>query len=201
MTKIGIITGSNRDEAQSERIGHYAREQVSALYPNLSTDFFSLRELNVPLWQEEKWDKDSEMSEQWAPISKRLADCDGFVVVCPEWAGMAPAHLKNFLLMCDAGEVAHKPGMLIGVSSGMGGAYPIAELHMSGTKNNFLMWLPDHMIFRNVKDLFTSPEPTELDESLTQRLHYSLTFLVEMAEAMGPVREKCQDLKSYKNGM
>ena len=66
-------------------------------------------------------------------------------MISPEWAGMAPAHLKNFLLMCDGGELAHKPAQLIGVSSGMGGAYPIAELRMSGYKNNFLMWLPDHM--------------------------------------------------------
>lgn len=146
--------------------------------------------MGLPLWPEEKWQSDSCLVDLWKPYSNRLKKCDGFIVISPEWAGMAPLHLKNFLLMCDGGELAHKPGLLVGVSSGLGGAYPIAELRMSGYKNSFLWWLPDHVILRHVESLFVDEPPTDLDNSLTQRLNYSLDFLVETAVAMTPVREK-----------
>ena len=198
---IGIIIGSIREKSESGRIGAYVEKRLRALKPAATLDVFDLRELAVPLWHEDKWVAGSDMQAFWKPISERLKACDGFVVICPEWAGMAPAHLKNFLLMCDGGEVAHKPAQLIGVSSGMGGAYPIAELRMSGYKNNFLMWLPDHMILRHVAGLFASETPTPLDAELTARMDYGLEFLLETAAALTPVRRKVQNLNLYKTGM
>ncbi|MAL79627.1 MAG: NADPH-dependent oxidoreductase [Sneathiella sp.] len=199
--RIGIIVGSVREKSESGRIAEYVGKLLQKLAPDVGIEMFRLRDLDVPLWHEDKWVAGSEMQAFWKPISERLKACDGFVVISPEWAGMAPAHLKNFLLMCDGGELAHKPAQLIGVSSGMGGAYPIAELRMSGYKNNFLMWLPDHMILRHVVKLFASEPPTALDEELTARMEYGLEFLLETAKAMGPVREKVQKLHLYKTGM
>ena len=49
-------------------------------------------------------------------------------VVSPEWNGMVPSMLTNFFLLCSNNELAHKPGLLVGVSSGTGGSYPVAEL-------------------------------------------------------------------------
>ncbi len=201
MTKIGIVIGSIRENSQSSRIAHYVQERLLKHLSAPATEVFDLRTLSLPLWQEDKWNANSDMSADWKPLSDRLKSCDGFVFVVPEWAGMAPPHLKNFLLMCDKGELAHKPCQLIGISSGMGGAYPITELRMSGYKNNFLMWLPDHMVLRQVETLFAAEEPTELDVSLTERLDYSLTFLMETAAVLKPVREKHQDLKRYAHGM
>ncbi len=201
MTKIGIVIGSIRENSQSARIAHFVDNCLSSREIPPQTEIFDLRTLSLPLWKEEKWTENSQMSNDWTPLSEALKSCDGFIFVVPEWAGMAPPHLKNFLLMCDKGELAHKPCQLIGISAGMGGAYPIAELRMSGYKNNFLMWLPDHMILRSVGKLFVEKEPTALDQSLTKRLGYALTFLCETAEALKPVRLKNQDLKSYANGM
>ena len=114
---------------------------------------------------------------------------------------MAPPHLKNFLLMCDKGELAHKPAQLVAISSGMGGSYCIAELRMSGYKNNFLWWLPDHIVLREVEQLFTQTPETDLDGRLKKRLRYSLRFLIETSRAMISVRENCQDLSAYRYGM
>ncbi len=201
MSKIGIIIGSIREKAESARIGELVARQFKETWPQVEVHIFSLRDLNIPLWSEDKWESNSQMVKDWRPISENLKSCDGFIVISPEWAGMVPAHLKNFLLMCDGGELAHKPAQIIAVSSGMGGAYPVAELRMSGYKNNFITWLPDHLILRNVNTLFNNEPATELDISLLKRVRYSLNFLVEMAAAMSLVREKCQDLKTYKNGM
>lgn len=201
MSKIGVIIGSIRENSQSARIGDYICNQIRILEPACEIEMFPLRTLDVPFWTEEKWKSDSEMVANWKPISKALKNCDGFVVISPEWAGMVPAHLKNFLLMCDGGEVAHKPAQIVAVSSGMGGAYPIAELRMSGYKNNFITWLPDHIILRNVTSLFTDEQPTELDTSISKRIQYSMRFLLDMSAAMTPVRQKNQNLKLYKFGM
>ena len=134
--RLGIVVGSNRRESQSERIAKTISSMIGANHPQAHVDTFLLRDLDVPLWSEDKWKADSEVSRAWRPIGDRLAACDGFVVVTPEWGGMVPPHLKNFLLMCDAGELAHKPGLIVSVSSGMGGTYPVSELRSHGFKNN-----------------------------------------------------------------
>ncbi|MCR9213561.1 MAG: NAD(P)H-dependent oxidoreductase [Proteobacteria bacterium] len=200
-TTIGIIIGSIREKAESARMAAEIEKLIRAQHSEVVIEMFSLREHDLPLWTEDKWKKESEIKSLWHPISARLKACDGFVVISPEWAGMVPPHLKNFLLMCDGGELAHKPGQLVSVSAGAGGAYPIAELRMSGYKNNFICWLPDHVILRQVGDLFTSDTLSERDSRTKARIEYSMNFLVEMAQAMKPVWEKHQNLKSYKNGM
>lgn len=200
-TTIGIIVGSIREKAESARMAEKTDRLIRDRHPDVSTDIFSLRELDIPLWTEDKWQKESDIKTLWQPVSARLTACDGFVVISPEWAGMVPPHLKNFLLMCDGGELAHKPGQLVAVSAGAGGAYPIAELRMSGYKNNFICWLPDHVILRQVKDLFSSETLSDRDIRTTERIDYSMNFLVEMAQAMKPVWEKHQNLKTFKNGM
>ncbi|MCG8490401.1 MAG: NAD(P)H-dependent oxidoreductase [Sneathiellales bacterium] len=198
---IGIIVGSVREASQSARIAEIVKSRLDALFPETGAEIFSLKDLDLPLWTEDKWTAGSAVNQQWNPTSERLKACTGFVFIVPEWAGMAPPHLKNFLLFCDKGELAHKPCQLIGISSGMGGAYPVAELRMSGYKNNFLMWLPDHMILRNVEQLFSDAQPTELDQSLQDRMDYTLTWLVDLASAMQSLRCKNQRLDLYKNGM
>lgn len=198
---IGIVVGSIREKSQSARIASVIEMLCEDLNNELSTDIFSLKDIDFPLWYEEKWKPGSNLFKTWEPYSKRLRDCDGLVVISPEWAGMVPPHLKNFLLFCDGGEVAHKPGLLVALSSGSGGAYPIAELRMRGYKNNFLWWTPDHVILRHVESLFVEEVSTEFNIGLLNRLKYSLTFLVETAIALGPVRKKVQDLKTYMFGM
>ena len=84
-----------------------------------------------------------------SPISNKLASSDAFIVISPEWHGMAPAGLKNFFLMWGKGELAHKPALIITVSSGDGGSYPVAELRMSSYKNNRICFLPELPIFNS----------------------------------------------------
>ena len=67
----------------------------------------------------------------------------------PEYGGMATPNSKTFLVF-NNGELFHKPGLIISVSSGTGGAYPISELRSSSYKNSHIMWIPEHIIIRNV---------------------------------------------------
>lgn len=198
-TKIGIIVGSIRAKSQSKRVSKIIADLLQQK-EEVTVEIFCLKSLNIPLWSEDKWDKDSIMSANWLPISKNLKSCDGFVVITPEWAGMVPPHLKNFLLMCDKGELAYKSSLIVSISSGMGGAYPIAELRMSGYKNNYIWWLPEHLLYRNVESLFTK-EVDEVSDSLITRTKHSLNLLLESVKALKPVKEKCQNLSKFPYGM
>jgi NAD(P)H-dependent FMN reductase len=200
LMKIGLIVGSNRKNSQSRRIADLISMHIRAADSAIAIEIFDLAELDVPLWSADKWESGSEVVRNWEPTGKALAEQDGFVVVSPEWAGMATPHLKNFLLMCDGGEVAHKPGLIVTVSSGLGGSYPVSELRSSGYKNNFIWWLPDHLVMRNVGDLFQSDDD-ELSQYLLKRMDYTLKFLIEASIALAPVRKKCQDLGTYPFGM
>ena len=75
---------------------------------------------------------------------------------------MVPAKLKNFLLYCSKDELAHKPALLVSVSAGLGGSYPIAELRISSYKNNRLCYLPENVIIRNIETFLNDKNKKEV---------------------------------------
>lgn len=157
------------------------------------------------MWHESKWAKekpaDSPWLTVWKPVSERLAAAEGVVVVTPEWHGMVPPMLKNLLCCCDAGELAFKPAYIVAVSAGAGGTYPIAELRMSGGKNNYLHWLPDHLIIRQVSGFRPGEEGHAAPDWLEARMEHGLKVLDAYAEAAKAIRANVVDLGVLKNGM
>jgi NAD(P)H-dependent FMN reductase len=131
--------------------------------------------------------------------------CDAFVIISPEWGGMVPAGLKNFFLYCENSEVGHKPALLVSVSSGRGGHYPIAELRMSSYKNNHLCYTPDHVVVSGVKDVLNDDKMNEENKNdyyIKKRLEYSLNMLVVYAKAFIKIRESENiDFETYPYGM
>jgi NAD(P)H-dependent FMN reductase len=116
---------------------------------------------------------------------------------------MACPAIKNFFIYASKAELAHKPGLLVGVSSGIGGAYPISELRASSYKNCRLCYLPEHLIVRHVEQSFNDAEPTdENDRRIRERADYALDVLVKYAHALKPVRASI-DLSNpaFGNGM
>lgn len=202
MTRITIVTGSNRARSQSERIGRIAEGMLAEI--GAETDLLSLHAVEIPMWSEEKWAEDASPESfwraEWPAISARLAAADGFVVVSPEWHGMASPMLKNLLCCCDKGELAFKPAHPIAVSAGAGGAYPISELRQSGYKNSYLHWTPDHTIVRDAA-AFQPGAPEHEFEWLATRMRASLRILVALAAAAAPVRAEVVDLATLRNGM
>jgi NAD(P)H-dependent FMN reductase len=117
-----------------------------------------------------------------------LDGADAFVIISPEYNGMVPSRLKNFFLLASKTTLlSHKPAMLIGVSSGAGGAYPIAELRMSGYKNTKICYIPDHVIVRQVESVLNEQSPDSTnphDQSIRERINHNLTILLEYAKAL-----------------
>lgn len=157
----------------------------------------------LPLWDETAWSDDAKWSKLWDPIAAELGNSDGFVVVSPEWSGMVPAGLKNFFLLCDARVLAHKPALIVTVSAGMGGTYPVAELRMSSYKNTRICYIPDHVIVRNVGQVLKGDVPAHDDDAhLRERIAYASRMLVEYARAMRPIRgSEVIDYKRFPYGM
>ena len=146
-----------------------------------------------PLWQ-----------QRLAPLSASLAASDGFVVISPEWHGMVPSGLKNFFLMWGQGELAHKPALIVAVSAGDGGAYPVAELRMSSYKNNRICYIPEQVIVRHVERVLNEEGENDprSDPYLRERILFALRILHVYALALRQVRDGgATNHPKFKNGM
>jgi len=202
--KLSIVAGSSRSGAQSKRIADHFSDRAAALFPGVEIYLHDLATDALPRWDESMWSGEpSELTTAWAPVSGELASSDALIVVVPEWHGMVPPELKNFLLLCST-ELANKPGLIVGISASAGGAYPVVELRMSGYKNNRICWIPDHIIIRSVKNALTSDAAKAGHDvsGIAERCDHSLGILIEYAKALRAVRASgACDLKKYPFGM
>ena len=204
--KIGIICGSHRPDSQSGKVARHIEKVLLDQDLCDATWLYDLGGNPLPLWDEGIWSGDEQWQQTLAPLSEELKSCDGFVVVSPEWHGMAPAGLKNFFLMWTAGgELAHKPALIVTVSTADGGSYPIAELRMSSYKNNRICYLPEHLIIRYVDKVFNddpSQNTPAAQEYFENRLEYCLTLLGEYSQAFRQIRASGRtSLETYTSGM
>ncbi|NBX74607.1 MAG: NADPH-dependent oxidoreductase [Alphaproteobacteria bacterium] len=186
---ISIIAGSHRPNSQSARVGKYLQAQLQQLSPDTTTDLIDLAGNPLPLWDESAWQADGAVARAFAPYAQKLRASDGLVVISPEWAGMAPPALKNFLLLATEAEVGHKPATIVTVSSSRGGSYPVDELRHSGYKNNKILWLPEHLIVRDVADKFGAVSSGKDDDYLRARATFALKQLLAYASALVAVRQ------------
>lgn len=200
--KAFILSGSHRVEAQTLKVARYVGQVITAEL-KAAAHLFSLSGNPLPLWDEASGGAPDEL---WNPISAQLQAADAIVVCTPEWSGMATPGVKNFLLNCTADEVGHKPGLIVTVSAGRGGSYPVAELRMSGTKNNRLCWIPEHVIVHHAEANLNAPDGapdlSKEDTLIRARLRYALRLLAEYARALAHVRASgAVDHRTFRSGM
>ena len=204
--KIGIICGSHRPDSQSGKVGRYIDQALRDQAVCGSTWIFDLAGNPLPLWDEGVWSGDEKWEYMLKPLREQLSSSDAFVIVSPEWHGMVPAGLKNFLLMWTAGgELAHKPALIVTVSTADGGSYPVAELRMSSYKNSRICYLPEHLIIRYVDTVFNA-DPAQnkpsAQEYFEKRLSYCLEMLGEYGRAFQQIRASGKtSLEAYTSGM
>ena len=203
--KIAIISGSHRINSQSEKVSRVIEKMLIDKDQNIDTWLFNLAGNPLPLWEEDIWNKDPAWEKLLNPIREALQSSDGLVIVAPEWHGQVPAGLKNFFLMLSRFDVGHKPAMIVTVSSADGGSYPVAELRMSSYKNNRILYIPEHVIVRNVENVLNE-DPADNDEAadayFRERISWTLDVLLAYAVALKPVRESGVTLNdAFGNGM
>ncbi|MDH0143518.1 NADPH-dependent FMN reductase [Aquipseudomonas alcaligenes] len=198
MLNIALIAGSSRSGSQSAKVARFLRQRLIelGLTRHEQSSLLDLGERGLPLWP-------GEDKGLWREYQQQLAAADALVVIAPEWNGMACPAVKNFFLYASKAELAHKPALLVGVSSGIGGAYPISELRASGYKNCRIAYLPEHLIVRQVEAVMNEgPAAGEDDLRIRARADYALDILGKYAEALKPVRVAI-DLSNpaFTNGM
>jgi NAD(P)H-dependent FMN reductase len=198
---IVIVSGSHRVDSQSRRVAEFIREMLDIRF-GVAAHVIDLVDAAIPLWDEGVRSGGAVWAKAWTPVARQLEAAEGLVLVVPEWAGMVPPVVKNFLLLCVA-EVAHKPALIVSVSAGDGGTYPIAELRAFGFKNNRVCYIPDHVILRHVEEL---PEGAEAvnpsDAKARARILHSLGILLLYASALKQVRQAPEyDLSQFPYGM
>ncbi|WP_068827869.1 NADPH-dependent FMN reductase [Pseudomonas sp. BMS12] len=198
MLNIALIAGSSRQQSQSAKVARYLRQRLIELGMTAEehSSLIDLGERGLPLWP-------AENKGPWVDYQQQLASADALVVIAPEWNGMACPAVKNFFLYASKAELAHKPALLVGVSSGIGGAYPISELRASGYKNCRIAYLPEHLIVRQVESVLNDTEVSgEDDRRIRARADYALDILGKYGEALKPVRASIDmGHSAFANGM
>ena len=202
---ITIVSGSHRKDSQSIKIAKAIKRALKPLKQCDEANIFDLADNPLPLWHEDIRNNGKKSKSLLESISEKLAFSDAFIIISPEWHGMVPAGLKNFFLMWGKGELAHKPALIVTVSSGDGGSYPVAELRMSSYKNNRICYLPEHLIIRNVESVFNDNEidnNSSSQEYFENRLDYCLKQLLTYSKAFKQIRESdAISTKKYGSGM
>ena len=198
--KISIVSASHRMNSQSKRISSILLNNLSNIHDKLDTFIIDLADAALPFWSPEKKDGNGIWGETWNSISSNLNKSDGFILVVPEYGGMASPIAKNIFLLCGNGELAHKPGLIISVSSGNGGAYPISELRSSSYKNTHIMWIPENIIIRDVEEFNPGAHGKNIPKWLDNRIDYVLRLFLTYASNMKPIRE-IVNRKDFGNGM
>ena len=198
--KISIISASHRLNSQSKKISIFLQNNLSNINSKLDTFILDLSNESLPLWSPEKKDGKGVWGETWNSISNNLKKSDAFILVVPEYGGMATPAAKNIFLLCGNGEFAHKPGLIVSISSGNGGAYPISELRSSSYKNTHLMWIPENIIIRNVEEFNPGAHGKNIPDWLDKRIDYVLNLFLAYAINMKPLRDLV-NRKDFGNGM
>lgn len=203
--KLTVISGSHRVGSQSEKVAQVILDMASKEKYFDEVDLFSLSGNPLPLWDQGVWDGEENWKTLLTPVRKQLSESDAFVVVSPEWHGQVPAGLKNFFLLCSKKELGHKPALIVTVSSGRGGAYPVAELRMSSYKNNRICYIPEHVIVRDVENVLNEKQEDNdknSDSFYRERLAWSLEVLKEYAAAFQHIRSSgVTESDKFKTGM
>ena len=198
--KISLISTSHRKKSQSKRIAKILEEIILKI--NSSVDCYSLDmfESKVPLWTADRKQNVKFWEKEYQKIANELASSDGFIVIVPEYGGMATPNSKNLFLLFNNGELFHKPGLIVSISSGNGGAYPISELRSSSYKNSHIMWIPENIIIRNVEQFLPGQHGVLIPTWMNDRIKYTCKLLLKYAEHLKPI-QKFVNRKDFANGM
>jgi NAD(P)H-dependent FMN reductase len=189
MHTYAIICGSQRRNSQSLKVGQYLQSEIKRIFPKDNSWILDLSENKFPFLDADFLDNSGKWSEELNTTKAKLQESDGLIVITPEWQGIATAAVKNFFLLVSKQEVGHKPALLVSVSAGRGGAYPIAELRMSSYKNNRIAYLPEHLIIRDVQNVLNKDQTEDKsDLYIRERVVMDLKLLKEYTKAFKSIR-------------
>jgi NAD(P)H-dependent FMN reductase len=198
-SKILIISFSLRENSGSSKIANYIQKTYGD-----SSEVINYIDLNLPMWDEGVWNKEEKWEKLLNPLKAKLKDADGYVFVIPEYHGMASPAYNNFNLFLAAGdEVAHKPVLIVTNSNARGGSYPVSEVRAFGSKNNKLVFIPEHIIVRNNAEVLNEVinDSNSDDKYIRDRIEYGLIILNSYCTKLKGIFTELPTDPRFKNGM
>ena len=196
---IVIVAGSGRQTSQSIRLAQWIANKFETSETSYNVlDLYEYREL-INYYEH---DKPTELNKTKTRMLDIIDKADGVIIVSPEWGGMLPPLLHQFLLLNAYGSadnrlpLANKPCSIVGISSSGGGHNPISLIKGYGAKNTHLSWLSEHVVINNVDIFIDSPTNHVHYEELLSRLHIMCEVQSIYAQQLKPVRSKLNVLSS-----
>ncbi len=178
---IAVISGSTREGSQSLKVANILVEKLKKL--GAETTLIDLHASQLPLFDDSAAVKEGPV---WQSLKPQIEQAEGFVFVSPEWDGMFSVGLHN-MFHYALNLLGHKPVMLVGVSNGKGGAYPLSQMKMIGPKNTHYVVSPENLRVMDADTAVAEGEFTE--KSLNERSDYCLKILLEYSKALKQVRD------------
>ncbi|MDQ2973390.1 MAG: NAD(P)H-dependent oxidoreductase [bacterium] len=196
--KITVVSGSTRNGSKTLEVSSHLKKLLKD--SDVDVELIDLNEMRLPLYD----DDTVKQNKTWVEMLPKLQSSDGFIFASPEWDGMFSVGLHNLFYYTasatDTKPLAHKPVLLVGVSAGLGGAYPIAQMKSMGQKNNHFVVIPENLRFAHVGDALVDGEIKI--QGLKARTEYSLKILIEYAKAIKVVRDSSfTDIKTFASGV
>lgn len=180
-----LVSGSSRSDSQSRRVTDELARRIENR--QVETSIIDLFETPVSTVLDDIHSEGSAEGEIVSKITSEAESADGFVIVTPEWGGMATPAVKAMFAVTTG--YAHKPGLIVSVSASLNGSYPVSDLRMSSYKNTKIVYIPDHLVLRNVSSLYGESESGE-SEYINERTDFSIDALIAYATAMAPIRDE-----------
>lgn len=184
-----------RPGSQSLKVSMWLSEHAQKL--GVETEVIDLNEARLPMY-----DASDDIGKHAVDILKSFDSSDGFVFVSPEWNGSMSHGLVNMLHFVDH-EMAHKPVMLVAVSSGHGGHYPLMQMRIMNYKNNHFVVSPEALLVQDVKSIMNDHGPADgADASVKKRADYALQILIQYSVALKSVRKSgIVNFQDFENGV
>lgn len=199
-----IISGSHRVNSQSFKVSNYLKNQLQNEF-KASVEIINLATQDLPFWDDSFWGGDSKWQNTWKPIQEKLLWADSVIIVSPEWNGTVPAKLVNFFHFTRPQDLGHKPALIVGISASRGGAYPVSELRSFSSKNNYMCYIPNHVIIRDVGKVLNDDlldEANKSDFYIKNKITNSLQILSLYSKVFTEIRQsEFLEYEKYPNGM
>lgn len=179
---IPILLGTVRQNRISERVAKLLIEHVISHHPEIETELFDIRNMDLP-----HDDEGTDLAARNPAWRNAIIRADGLIIVSPEYNHAFPGSLKRALDVLLK-EYIHKAVGLCGVSHGwVGGVraveallHVVRELGLTATFTDLYFPRADHWI---------SEEGVPEDTTVYQRIDEFLEELVWMAESLRWGRE------------
>ena len=153
-----IISGTDRPDSRSYEVAQFVKPFYEKNFANV--EIINLADLGLNSLTGQHYGE-AEKPEKVAAAIAKLDQCEGMLVICPEYNGSMPGALKYFIDFWSYPKTfEYRPVAFIGLGGQFGGLRPVEHLQqVFGYRNAFI--LPNRVFLINVWGLLNDGKITD----------------------------------------